>query len=387
MIRNNRDEVIYQEQLNSRFLVVKKSYTDICGDLHSAAVLGKIVYWHMPSSSGKSRLRIFKEGHLWLAMRREDWEEDCCVKPKQFDKARKKLEAMNLIICKRFKFNAVPTVHIRLDWDGYAAVLKEWSDDQQLKRDASGYSQNGKNHIPKSEEKVIPSSQIGKNHIPDLGRSITKSTNNETITTTIKKKVFDKRSDYLFHPKLDFVLDAPLKRAWIKLIDDEGQMTLQQAKFMSMHYHTAITNTHNEFRGFNLESHSKTSKNYVTFLKSFEYNFRVAYLEYAKLYHDVVNQLLVEQDEFFDFEDNFNAQEALAHFKKCALKQDENIDNNFPYYPMKSLIDFIESFDYFHAKYEGSIEYFNKKLSSYIINTDIVPELHINESCQLITPE
>lgn len=44
----------------------------MCGDLIAGIILGQIAYWYS-SNTSTTKLRILKEGKLWLVKRREDW--------------------------------------------------------------------------------------------------------------------------------------------------------------------------------------------------------------------------------------------------------------------------------------------------------------------------
>ncbi len=65
----------------------QEDYVDMTGDLLSGILLGQIVYWHLPSKDGRSKLRVQKEGKLWLAKGRADWYDEIRITPKQFDRA------------------------------------------------------------------------------------------------------------------------------------------------------------------------------------------------------------------------------------------------------------------------------------------------------------
>ena len=69
-------------------VMVRMVYVDITGDLISGILLSQIVYWHVPSrETGKPKLKIFKEGHLWLAKERSDWWAEIRITDRQYDRA------------------------------------------------------------------------------------------------------------------------------------------------------------------------------------------------------------------------------------------------------------------------------------------------------------
>jgi hypothetical protein len=102
------------------------AYVDAAGgDLIAGLLLSEIVYWHLPSAEGKTKLRVKHEGHLWIAARREDWYERCRISPRQFDRAAATLVTEGLIVKDVFKFNGDPTIHVRLNWSGFLTRISE----------------------------------------------------------------------------------------------------------------------------------------------------------------------------------------------------------------------------------------------------------------------
>jgi len=109
-------EAFYKWEEASRDTVdFKKIYVDIAGDLIAGLLLSQIIYWHLPSNEGKSKLRIEKEGKTWLAKNRTDWWDEVRITPKQFDRAAGLLKEKGIIETKLFKFNGAPAVHIYLN--------------------------------------------------------------------------------------------------------------------------------------------------------------------------------------------------------------------------------------------------------------------------------
>jgi len=108
-------ELFRLEQFSRDSFRVRRTYIDICGDLVAGILLGQIVYWFMPNEHGKSKLRVRKDGELWLAKGRNDWWDEIRITAKQFDRAIKILEDKGFVETKKFKFNGAPTVHIKLN--------------------------------------------------------------------------------------------------------------------------------------------------------------------------------------------------------------------------------------------------------------------------------
>lgn len=102
MFAANKDEVC-----------VPKIYIDMVSDLEAAAVLDEIMFWTLPKK-GKTSLRVFRNGSLWLAVRRSDWWERKRLTERQADSAIAKLIKLNLIEKDVFLYNGKPTVHLRM---------------------------------------------------------------------------------------------------------------------------------------------------------------------------------------------------------------------------------------------------------------------------------
>ena len=95
-------------------MAVERSYIDMVDDLIAGILLSQIVYWHLSDKQGKSRLRVNRDGHFWIAQSRHGWWDQCRITPKQFDRAVKILRDNGLVATARYKFAGSPTVHIRL---------------------------------------------------------------------------------------------------------------------------------------------------------------------------------------------------------------------------------------------------------------------------------
>lgn len=104
---------------------VKKVYVDMADDLIAGVLLSQIVFWFLPNKTGKTKLRVRKEGHYWLVKGRNDWWEECRIKPRQFDTAIKKLEEAKLVIKKVFKFQGETKLHIRINWEHFLPTLQQ----------------------------------------------------------------------------------------------------------------------------------------------------------------------------------------------------------------------------------------------------------------------
>lgn len=103
-------------------------YIDITGDLIEGTLLSRILYWFMPTKDNKSKVRICKDGYYWIAKQRKDWWEEIRITERQYDKAIKSLVDKGLVITAKYKFNSMPTIHIRPNYEVINDKLKEWED-------------------------------------------------------------------------------------------------------------------------------------------------------------------------------------------------------------------------------------------------------------------
>lgn len=138
---------------------------DLVGDLVTGVLLSQIIYWYR---GGK--LRIERAGRPWLAKRREDWWNECRIRPKQFDRAIDILREKGLVETEVHRFGGFPTLHI---WLNLAAL-----------------SEGVKTLFPKGEER---DSRKGNNVIPERGISLTETTNRDyvQISTTTGNPMVD----------------------------------------------------------------------------------------------------------------------------------------------------------------------------------------------------
>ena len=84
--------------------VVHHAYVDIAEDLIAGALLGQVLYWFGAGKDGRTRARIVKDGHYWIAKARSDWWAEIRISPKQYDRAAKILKEKGFIEVKTFKF-------------------------------------------------------------------------------------------------------------------------------------------------------------------------------------------------------------------------------------------------------------------------------------------
>jgi hypothetical protein len=189
---------------------LKLVYVDMAdGDLAAGLLLSQIVYWHLPSrETGRTKLRVKKNGHLWLAKRRTDWYDECRISAKQYDRAIKILEKNQLVEVENFMFkhpeSKMParTPHVRILWDTFIlqhkGIMNEQYQKAMEKEENESYPQDenedihnesmnepyspnvlprkGKTYLPKGKERISPK---GKNVLPQRGKTITETLNKD----------------------------------------------------------------------------------------------------------------------------------------------------------------------------------------------------------------
>ena len=103
-------------------------YIDITGDLIEGTLLSRILYWFAPSKDNKSKVKIYKNDEYWIAKQRKDWWEEIRITERQYDKAIKSLVKKKFVITAKYKFNSMPTIHIRPNYDVINAEVKKWEE-------------------------------------------------------------------------------------------------------------------------------------------------------------------------------------------------------------------------------------------------------------------
>lgn len=185
-------EAVFASKLN----VVHHAYVDIAGDLVAGALLGQILYWFGAGKDGKTRARIVKDGHYWIAKARADWWDEIRITPKQYDRAAKILKDKGLIEIKTFKFAGNPTTHIRLLHEAINTALEAWKTEQVKtiftegkQPEDSGYSPLGNNELPEAVTTISPEGEegdypTGNNKLPQKWTTLTEITADTTSEDT-----------------------------------------------------------------------------------------------------------------------------------------------------------------------------------------------------------
>jgi hypothetical protein len=153
----------------------KKIYVDMAGDILAGLVLSEIIYWHMPSKNGKSRLSVHRDGEEWIACHRVEWWDRTRMTPRQIDRVFKILLVAGLIFKDRFHFAGKPTVHVRLNKEKFLSCWQELIKNPPV----NPYKSNS----PNGEIEETPIHQTVKTNSPNGENQFTASVNSYTETT------------------------------------------------------------------------------------------------------------------------------------------------------------------------------------------------------------
>lgn len=113
------------EEVSKDAIDFKRIYVDMADDLMAGVMLSQIVYWYLPDKHGNpNKLRVQTEdGQAWLVVSREEWWNQCRLKPRQADRTIKLLKEKGIIKTIVLKFNGAPTTHIQLDQENFIRLF------------------------------------------------------------------------------------------------------------------------------------------------------------------------------------------------------------------------------------------------------------------------
>lgn len=90
-------------------------------------MLSYLAYWHRPTpGSSQSRLKIFRDSHLWVAISVTKWQQQFGLTRRQVDTARRALTHWSLIETATYRYRSQPTTHYRLRWPEFLAAYNEY---------------------------------------------------------------------------------------------------------------------------------------------------------------------------------------------------------------------------------------------------------------------
>jgi len=106
-------------------IAFKTIYVDITGDLVAGLLLSQVIYWFLPGEGGKSKLRVERDGRMWLCKSRFDWKDEIRITERQYDRAAAILVNLNIVDVETFKFAGTPKTHIAVNFDTLLSLLNE----------------------------------------------------------------------------------------------------------------------------------------------------------------------------------------------------------------------------------------------------------------------
>lgn len=152
----DKDQFLNWEAASRDTIDVKRCYIHLAGDIVSGVLLSQIIYLFLPDRNGDEKPQLVeRDGDLWVALKRTDWWDECCLSPKQFDRSCAELEDRRLVVVGVHEFRGEKRKGIRINWDEFLASLKRgysWkrSESENDPRNGSE-SEGGKCKLPKGE--------------------------------------------------------------------------------------------------------------------------------------------------------------------------------------------------------------------------------------------
>lgn len=205
---------------------VKRAYIDAAGDLVAGILLSQIIYWHLPNKdTGAPKLRVYHNGHLWLAKGRDDWWEEIRITPRQFDRASQILVDRGIIKKQIFKFNGSPTVHIRLCWPRFLEIMSTLVQPASLEPenpDSTGFLTKSENPFNTSVKSISTKGESSFSPNVDIdftqtGKSLTKNTT-ENTTETFSPSIYPSKRTHKEEPKRQIERQADIQ-AFLELLN------------------------------------------------------------------------------------------------------------------------------------------------------------------------
>ena len=104
-----------QDELGERRVIaIRREFIELGGDHVVAVLLSQIHYWYAPAKNGKTKLRVQRHGHLWIAKTREQWMAETGLTLKRYRRAIAVLKQKGLVEVKQMLFAGKAMSHIRL---------------------------------------------------------------------------------------------------------------------------------------------------------------------------------------------------------------------------------------------------------------------------------
>jgi hypothetical protein len=162
-------EFIEEQSLDYDIILVRGLYIDMLdGDVTAAALLGQIVYWHLPAKKGgkNSKLGVWKnhpetgKRTLWLAKSMREWYDETRITPARARRSIAVLKVKGIIETHTWRWNGSNTTHMRLLSDEFMrqyGMAKENRLEQMKSEVEKDTHEKASNEEPSNE--IIPSSK------------------------------------------------------------------------------------------------------------------------------------------------------------------------------------------------------------------------------------
>lgn len=145
----NPTEFLLWESSSRDTIDFKKVYVDMTGDLAAGLLLSQVVYWHLPNAQGASKLRVEKDGHLWIAKQWDRWWAEVRLTEKQAIRAGEILISLKIAEKQVYKFAGERTVHLRLNWDVFLPLWKATLEKPEEERNAEPGTRTKRPELPR----------------------------------------------------------------------------------------------------------------------------------------------------------------------------------------------------------------------------------------------
>ena len=162
-------------------------FVPLTGSVSAAIVLSYLHGWFKEEPT---RLRVYREGKLWLVRNHREWTTDTGLSRKNLRTAANRLQRLGLIEMKVWKFDADPTMHyhlnranlaIRLAQSGQSITVKTVVPELPIKTQllSDDFSSSQKDEVPVTTEKTM-GKQTAKEVFEEMQKKISASPSKPT---------------------------------------------------------------------------------------------------------------------------------------------------------------------------------------------------------------
>jgi hypothetical protein len=113
----------------------KVAYSIVAGSVESGVLLSQILYWAMPSRTGRRKITIFRDNRYWIAKNKAGWMKEVGLSRKKFDAAIRLLLARELVEVATYHFKKVRCLHISLNYSKFLDLLEIALNEQDISDD------------------------------------------------------------------------------------------------------------------------------------------------------------------------------------------------------------------------------------------------------------